>query len=142
MIVFLPHLGCLFRQKVIKYMNIFLEYKWFPDRCDKPLHFNLIFVNVGCEDSFLYLSICWLYDRYTSYLSPETLWRNKPLEIHAKILHYTAIVKNKTFLYKNVTKNYLTLAHYFGVSKCYLDLVLLFRRNKYTVNNPTSFPWS
>ena len=108
---FLPHLGCLFRQKVIKYMNIFLEYKWFPDRCDKPLHFNLIFVNVGCEDSFLYLSICWLYDRYTSYLSPETLWRNKPLEIHAKILHYTAIVKNKTFLYKNVTKNYLTLAH-------------------------------
>ena len=87
-----------------KIYEYFLEYKWFPDRCDKPLHFNLIFVNVGCEDSFLYLSICWLYDRYTSYLSPETLWRNKPLEIHAKILHYTAIVRNKTVLLQKQQK--------------------------------------
>ena len=35
---------------------------------------NLIFVNVGCENSFFYLSICW-HDRYTyinaSYLSPK-----------------------------------------------------------------------
>ena len=64
------YINCYFFRKKTSFLSIHLHTNLAINLCI----LNLIFVNVGCENSFFYLSICW-HDRYTyinaSYLSPK-----------------------------------------------------------------------